>query len=68
MQLSVGMVALHNVVAPEVKVTVPVAPPGRLEADSDTVSPYEVELGAADAFKDVGSFVIVKLVPTEEPL
>jgi hypothetical protein len=66
-QLRDGRLAVHSVAAPELNVTVPVAPPGSPEVESDTASPYEVELGVAEADMEVGSFVIVKLVPTDDP-
>jgi hypothetical protein len=45
----VGSVAVHSVVVPDLKLTVPVASPGMPETDKETALPYGVELGLAEA-------------------
>jgi hypothetical protein len=64
-----GRVAVHNVVDPEVNVTVPVAPDGIPEVDRVTALPYAVEVGLAEAVMVYAEdFVTVKLVVAVAPL
>jgi hypothetical protein len=64
-----GNVAVHNVVDSEVKVTVPVASAGNPDADSVTVLPYAVEVGAAAAVMVYAEdFVTVKEVLAVAPV
>jgi hypothetical protein len=66
-QLVVESVAVHNVVDPEVNVTVPVAPPGRpLSAKLEAVPNGTLE-GVALALNDVAAAVTVRLVVAVEP-
>jgi hypothetical protein len=59
---------VHNVVDPETNVTVPVAPPGRPEADRLTAVPYATDVGAAAAVMVYPEdFVTVKLVVAVDP-
>jgi hypothetical protein len=67
-QSRLGRLVVQSVVVPELKLTVPVASPGRPEADSDTALPYAVTPGAAEADIEYSDdLVIVKLVEAEEP-
>jgi hypothetical protein len=62
-QLTAGNVATQSVDAPDVNVTVPVAPAGRPETDTVSAVPYGMLAGAAASFIDVGALVTVKLAP-----
>jgi hypothetical protein len=62
-QLIVGNAAMQSVDAPEVNVTVPVAPAGRPETDTVSAVPYGMLAGAAASFIEVGALVTVKLAP-----
>jgi hypothetical protein len=62
-QLSAGNVATQSVVAPDVNVTVPVAPAGRPATDTVSAVPYGMTAGAADSFIEVLALVTVKLAP-----
>jgi hypothetical protein len=63
-----GRVAVHNVVDPEVNVTVPVALPGRPEADKVTALPNVVDDGfAAAVIVYPDAWVIVKAVAAVAP-
>lgn len=58
-QFVAGSVVTHNVDPPEAKVTVPVAPAGRPEAESVSCAPKTIVAGAADSVKDGVALVIV---------
>jgi hypothetical protein len=63
-----GRVAVHSVVDPEVKVTVPVAAAGSPDADRVTALPYAVDVGeAAAVIVYAEDLVMVKLVPAVVP-
>jgi len=62
-QLVAGSVTLHSVDPPEVKVTVPVAPPGNPVTESVSCDPNPIDGGDADSFIDVSALVTVKLAP-----
>jgi hypothetical protein len=55
-----GRVAVHNVVDPEVKVTVPVAAPGTPETDRVTAVPYAAEAGVAEAVMVYAEVAVIK--------
>jgi hypothetical protein len=60
---------VHNVVDPEVNVTVPVAPDGRPDADKVTAFPNVVDDGFAEAVMVYAEdLVTVKLVVAVAPL
>jgi hypothetical protein len=62
-------VAVHNVALPEVKVTVPVALPGRPDADRVTALPNVVDVGfAAAAMVYAEEAVIKKEVEAVDPV
>ena len=68
-QLMAGKGATHSVDPPEVKVTVPVASPGRPATDSVSWDPYAMDAGAADSTIAVSALVTTKLAPvTVAPL
>jgi hypothetical protein len=62
-QLIAGRVATHSVDAPDVKVTVPVAPAGSPETETVSAVPYGMLAGAAASLIEVGALVTVKLAP-----
>jgi hypothetical protein len=61
-------VAVHSVVPPAVKMTVPVAADGSAVAMRVTELPWVVLVGLAEAVKDDGASVTVKLVVTVDPV
>ena len=62
-QLSAGRSAVHSVDPPEVKVTLPVASPGRPASDSVSAVPNGTLAGAADSVKDGSALVTMKPAP-----
>ena len=54
---------MQSVDPPDVKVTVPVASPGRPVTESVSAVPYGTLEGAADSVKDGSALVIMKLAP-----
>ena len=62
-QLIAGSAATQSVVPPEVKVTDPVASPGRPAAETVSAVPYGTEDGAADSVNGGSALVTVKLAP-----
>jgi hypothetical protein len=62
-QLVAGSVVTQSVDPPEVKVTVPVALPGRPVTDSVSAVPYGTVDGAADSLNVALALVTVKLAP-----
>jgi hypothetical protein len=62
-QLIAGNVAVQSVDAPDVNVTVPVAPTGRPATDTVSAVPNGMIEGDADSVIDVPAFVTVKLAP-----
>ena len=52
-QLTRGSAVEHRVVAPDLKVTVPVAAAGMPATERSTALPYEVKAGVAEAVKAV---------------
>jgi hypothetical protein len=64
-----GNVAVHNVVDPDVNVTVPVAPDGNPDTDRVTTLPCAVDVGFAPAVMVYAEdFVIVKFVLAVDPV
>jgi hypothetical protein len=59
--------AVQRVDAPAVKVTLPVAPLGRSDAERPTVPPYAVLDGLADASNEVTIRVMEKVVVAVDP-
>jgi hypothetical protein len=62
-QLIAGSVAVHSGEPPELKVTVPVASPGRPATETVSCVPYGMLAGAAASVIDVAALVTVKLAP-----
>ena len=58
-----GSVAVHMTTPPEVKVTVPVAPGGRPEADTVTVEPGAVTDGETFTVMAVFALITVNCAP-----
>lgn len=58
-QLVAGSVAMQSVEPPDVKVTVPVAAPGRPETARVSCEPYTIEPGVADSVNDGVALMIV---------
>ena len=54
---------VQSVDPPEVKVTIPIAPPGNPVTDSVSCDPYPIDAGDADSLIAVSALVTVKLAP-----
>ena len=62
-QLIADNAAMQSTEPPDLKVTVPVASPGRPATDSVSFAPYAMVAGAADSVIAVSALVTVKLAP-----